>query len=80
MSPAILYPENRESSSTKLRSKLEEFIRELEALDLEDEKARKQREEQIAFYQNRITELRVEYEKRIEALEFEKANLAKELE
>ena len=67
MSAAILHPEERESSSNKLRLKLEEFIRELEALDLEDEKARKQREEQIAFYQNRIIELKGEYEKRTAA-------------
>ncbi len=80
MSSAVLHPEERESSSNKLRAKLEDFIAELEELDLEDEKARKQREEQIDFYQNRIIELKSEYEKRIESLEYEKANLMKELE
>ena len=67
-------------SSSKLKSKLEEFISELHSLDAEDQAVRDAKRNQIAVYQARVDELKAENESRIHALEFEKADLLKEIQ
>ena len=67
-------------SSSKLKNKLEEFISELHSLDAEDQAVRDAKRNQIAVYQARVDELKAENESRIHALEYEKADLLKEIQ
>ncbi len=69
----------RMTRSPRLQGKLNGFIGELEELSLEEERIKWEKRKQISSYQNRIAELKTEYETRIHALELEEDDLKKQI-
>ncbi len=66
------------TSASKLKDTLEKFISELESLEIEDEKWRSRRTEQIMIYRARIDEIRAESDARVRALEYEIQDLERQ--
>ncbi len=69
----------RMTRSPRLQGKLLGFISGLEELSREEDVVKSEKRKQIESYQLRITELKVEYETRIHALELEEADLKKQI-
>ncbi len=66
-------------TSSKLKTKLEEFIDELSVLEAEDQSTREEKQKQIEMYRARVEEIKAEYDMRIHALEMEEQDLEKQI-
>lgn len=66
-------------TSSKLKTKLEEFIDELSLLEAEDQSTREEKQKQIEMYRARVEEIKAEYDMRIHALEMEEQDLEKQI-
>ncbi len=62
-------------ASSKLKSKLEEFIDELKTLELEDQEVKVKKRQQFDMFRVRAQEIKAEYDMRIHALELEEKAL-----
>ena len=67
------------SSSSKLKSKLAEFLSELESMEFWDESQKAHKLQQIEMCRMRIAEIRREYDSRIHALQWEMQALEQEI-
>ena len=67
------------SSSSKLKSKLTQFLGELESMEVGDESQKTHKIQQIDMCRMRISEIRIEYDTRIRALQWEMQALEQEV-
>ncbi len=67
------------SSSSKLKLKLSQFLGELESMEVGDEGQRAHKMQQIDMCRMRISEIRIEYDNRIHALQWEMQALEQEV-
>lgn len=67
------------SSSSKLKSKLSQFLGELESMEVWDESQKNHKMQQIDMCRMRISEIRIEYDARIHGLQWEMQSLEREV-